>query len=79
MGKTRAIFLRDGDSTYWVEYRRATAGATYKPGLVIYRTDPPPLSAIVSPNPEDGLGAEFASTVGSDIWMLNWDNYTYLR
>ena len=79
VGKTRAIFLRDGDSTYWVEYRRATAGATYKPGLVIYRTDPPPLSAIVSPNPEDGLGAEFASTVGSDIWMLNWDNYTYLR
>jgi len=79
VGKTRAIFLRDGNSTYWVEYRRALANASYKPGLVIYRTDPPPLSAIVSPNPEDGLGAEFPTSVGSDIWMLNWDNYAYSR
>jgi len=79
VGSTRAIFLRDGKSTYWVEYRRANSKATFKPGLVIYRTDPPPASAIVSPNPEDQLAGEFSTAVGSDIWMLNWDNYTYQR
>ncbi|MFZ9922583.1 MAG: hypothetical protein ACO3E4_06705, partial [Candidatus Nanopelagicaceae bacterium] len=47
-GKPRAIFLRDGRSTYWIEYRKASS--RYKAGLVIYRTDPPPSSAIVSPN-----------------------------
>jgi len=79
VGKTRAIFLRDGKATYWVEYRRAQANAGYKPGLVIYRTDPPPISSVVSPNPEDELGSEYSNSVGSDIWMLNWDNYTYIR
>ncbi|MEN9542799.1 MAG: hypothetical protein RL239_452 [Actinomycetota bacterium] len=78
-GPTRAVFLRDGKSTYWVEYRRADAKATYKPGLVIYRTDPPPISAVVSPNPEDSLSPEFDSDVAMDFWMLNWDNYTYVR
>ena len=76
-GATRAIFLRDGNSTYWVEYRRASQRATYKPGLVIYRTDPPPFSSIVSPNPEDGIAREFNSQIATDIWMLNWDDYTY--
>ncbi|NDC49234.1 MAG: hypothetical protein EBZ61_09200, partial [Micrococcales bacterium] len=79
VGATRAIFLRDGKSTYWVEYRRANAKATYKPGLVIYRTDPPPASAIVSPNPEDSVLGEVSSAVGADVWMLNWDSYTYQR
>jgi hypothetical protein len=79
VGATRAIFLRDGKSTYWVEYRRANAKATYKPGLVIYRTDPPPASAIVSPNPEDSLLGDISSAVGADVWMLNWDSYTYQR
>jgi len=78
-GGTRAVFLRDGRSTYWIEYRRAKVGAPYKPGLVIYRTDPPPISAVVSPNPEDSLSPEFDADVTSDIWMLNWDNYTYVR
>ena len=78
-GGTRAIFLRDGKSAYWIEYRRAKAGATYNPGLVIYRSDPPPISAVVSPNPEDSLSPEFDEDVTSDIWMLNWDNYTYFR
>lgn len=78
-GDIRAIFIRDEKSTYWIEYRRAKAGDAHKPGLVIYRTDPPPISAIVSPNPEDQLAQEFSSGVGSDIWMLNWDNYTYVR
>ena len=50
-GKPRAIFLRDGKSTYWIEYRKASA--RYKAGLVIYRTDPPPPSSIQSPNAYD--------------------------
>jgi len=74
---TRAIFIRDGKATYWIEYRRA-AGA-YKPGLVVYRTDPPPVSAIVSPNPEDSSASEFGDGVGKDYWLLNWDDYTYVR
>jgi len=78
-GGTRAIFLRDDKSTYWVEYRRARAEAGIKSGLVIYRTDPPPISSIVSPNPEDQTSAEFSNAVGTDLWMLNWDNYTYVR
>lgn len=78
-GPTRAVFLRDGKSTYWIEYRRANANASYKPGLVIYRTDPPPISAVVSPNPEDSLSPEFDADVASDFWLLNWDNYTYVR
>ena len=78
-GGTRAIFLRDGKSTYWIEYRRANGNVSYKPGLVIYRTDPPPISAVVSPNPEDALSPEFDEDVTADIWMLNWDNYTYSR
>jgi hypothetical protein len=78
-GGTRVLFLRDGKSTYWIEYRRSDSRATYKPGLVIYRTDPPPISAVVSPNPEDALSPEFDEDVTADIWMLNWDNYTYVR
>ena len=41
------------------------------------RLDPPPVSAIVSPNPEDGAAGEFPSVLGTDFWMLNLDNYTY--
>lgn len=78
-GGTRVLFLRDGRNTYWVEYRRASSSATYKPGLIIYRTDPPPISAVVSPNPEDALSPEFDEDVTADIWMLNWDNYTFAR
>lgn len=78
-GGTRAIFLKDGRVTYWIEYRRLSNVANSKPGLVIYRTDPPPISAVVSPNPEDSLSPEFDEDVASDIWMLNWDNYAYSR
>jgi len=73
----KAIFIRDGKAGYWVEYRRKTDGAVYKPGLAIYRLDPPPVSAIVSPNPEDAAASEFPSVLGTDFWMLNLDNYTY--
>lgn len=73
-GKPRAIFLRDGRSTYWIEYRRATS--LYKAGLVIYRTDPPPRSAVISPNSNDAQ-YEATEAIGTDIWMLNLDSFTY--
>ena len=73
----KAIFIRDGKAGYWIEYRRKTDGVAYKPGLAIYRLDPPPVSAIVSPNPEDGAGSEFPAVLGTDVWMLNLDDYQY--
>jgi hypothetical protein len=74
---TKAIYIRDGKAAYWIEYRRKTDGVGYKPGLAIYRLDPPPISAIVSPNPEDTGTNEFSQVLGSDVWMLNLDNYVY--
>ena len=71
---TRAIFVRDGKSTYWIEYRRASDG--YTPGLAIYRTDPPPLSSIVSPNVGDSAEAP-TSAVTSDVWLMNLDSFKY--
>jgi len=73
----KAIFIRDGRAAYWIEYRRKTDGAGYKPGLAIYRLDPPPISAVVSPNPEDAEASEFGSVLGTDVWMLNLDTYQY--
>jgi hypothetical protein len=73
----RAIYIRDGKAAYWVEYRRKLDGAGYKPGLAIYRLDPPPISAVVSVNPEDAEAAEFGSVLGTDVWMLNLDTYQY--
>jgi hypothetical protein len=74
----KAIFIRDGKAGYWIEYRRRTDGVAYKPGLAIYRLDPPPVSAIVSPNPQDSTAEEFGAGLGIDVWMLNLDNYKYL-
>ncbi len=76
-GGVRAIFIRDGKSTYWIEYRRPKAGLQYKPGLVVYRTDPPPIAFIESPNPEDTLLNERSLAVSADLWMLNLDDYKY--
>ena len=73
-GGTRAVFLRDGTTTYWIEYRKA--GGNYKAGLVIYRTDPPPSGSIQSPNPADAAGTT-STEVGTDIWMMNLDNFVY--
>jgi hypothetical protein len=72
----KAIFVRDGKSAYWIEYRRTLDGVGYKPGLVIFRIDPPPASAVVSPNTEDEE-SEFDSLLGTDVWMLNLDSYVY--
>jgi hypothetical protein len=74
---TKAIFIRDGKAAYWIEYRRKTDGVGYKPGLAIYRLDPPPISSVVSPNPEDAAASEFGSVLGTDVWMLNLDTYQY--
>jgi hypothetical protein len=73
----KAIFIRDGKAAYWIEYRRKTDGVGYKPGLAIYRLDPPPISSVVSPNPEDAAASEFGSVLGTDVWMLNLDTYQY--
>ena len=73
----RAIYIRDGSAAYWIEYRRSLNGVGYKPGLVIFRIDPPPISSVVSPNPEDALAGEFSNELGTDVWMLNLDTYKY--
>ena len=73
----RAIYIRDGKAAYWIEYRRKLDGVGYKPGLAIYRLDPPPITSIVSPNPEDAAAAEFGPVLGTDVWMLNLDAYQY--
>jgi len=73
----KVIFIRDGKSAYWIEYRRKTDAAGYKPGLAIYRLDRPPISAVVSVNPEDAEAADFGSVLGTDVWMLNLDTYQY--
>jgi len=73
----KAIYLRDGKSAYWIEYRRANPDVLYKAGLVVFRLDPPPISSVVSPNPEDAAASEFGDGLGTDVWMLNMDNYKY--
>ena len=73
----RAIYIRDGKAAYWVEYRRKLEGVGYKPGLAIFRLDPPPITSVVSPNPEDAAAEEFGMALGTDVWMLNLDSYQY--
>ena len=73
----RAIFLRDGKAAYWIEYRRTLSGVGYKPGLVIFRIDPPPIASVVSLNPEDTTANEFGDGLSTDVWMLNLDTYSY--
>ena len=75
---TKAIYLRDGKAAYWIEYRRKLPGVSYNAGLAIYRLDPPPISALQSPNPEDMTQPEFSQALGVDVWMLNLDSYTYV-
>ncbi|NBR25723.1 MAG: hypothetical protein EBU08_18460, partial [Micrococcales bacterium] len=73
----RAIYMRDGKAAYWIEYRRKLEGVGYKPGLAIYRIDPPPITSVVSVNPEDSAAGEFGEGLGNDVWMLNLDTYQY--
>ena len=70
----RAIFIRLGKATYWIEYRKGEDG--YTPGLAVYRTDPPPPSSIVSPNSSDAV-EDPTQGVASDVWLMNLDSYRY--
>lgn len=73
-GRARAIFLRDGGSTYWIEFRRSSE--INQAGIVVYRTDPPPGESVISPIPEDKLQYRTMS-LSTDIWLLNLDNFIY--
>ena len=73
----RAIFIKDGTSSYWIEYRRPKVAQSYRPGLVIYRSDPPPAKFIDSPNPFDSADSEIGTGVTTDMWMLNLDSLIY--
>ena len=74
----KALYIRDGKSAYWVEYRRKIPNVNYEAGLAIYRLDPPPVASVVSPNPEDLTQSEFSQSLGIDVWMINLDSYTYV-
>ncbi len=76
-GGVRAIFIRDGKATYWIEYRRPRPDNSFVPGLVFFRTDPPQSQFIDSPNLEDRIEGDPGLAVGTDIWMLNLDSYKY--
>lgn len=72
---TRAIFIRDASAAYWVEYRTADPGNDIREGLVIYRTDAPPASSVVSPlaQPVDPVGIGLTT----DVWMISLGDYSY--
>jgi hypothetical protein len=70
----RALFIRIGKATYWIEYRKGEDG--YTPGLAVYRTDPPPASSVVSPNASDAVEAP-TQAVTSDVWLMNLDSFRY--
>ena len=73
----RAIYIRDGKAAYWIEYRRKMDGDKYKPGLAIFRLDPPSINSLVSSNPEDLTAGDFGGVLGTAVWMLNLDDYQY--
>jgi len=76
-GTFRAIFIKDRDVAYWLEYRRPSERINFNPGLVILRTDPPSSKYIRSPNPIDTNPSNTLKSVTSDYWMLNLGDYLY--
>jgi len=73
----RAIFIKTGNLTYWIEYRNELGPRGVGEGLVLYRTDPPPASAVLSPLPTDissDISGEFLPTA---IWVMNFGDYRY--
>jgi len=74
----RSIFLRDKEASYWIEYRRESFNGLNKPGLVIYRIDPPLPGAIVSPNPDYVDELRLNDAVSKDMWLINLDDFQYL-
>ena len=76
-GGLKGIFVRDADSAYWIEYRRATSSQSLNSGLVIYRSDPPPFQFIVDPIPTETIFGAQGIGVSTDVWMLNLDSFNY--
>ena len=73
----RAIFVKSGRFTYWIEYRKESILRGVGEGLVLYRTDPPPISAISSPlGPELGDDPD-SNYLPTDVWMMNFGNFQY--
>lgn len=73
---TRALFIRDKTAAYWVEYRKADPENGIEPGLVLYRTDPPPGTSVESPIVSDQTDA-VGTGVTTDVWMISLGTYTY--
>ncbi len=76
-GALKGIFLRDRSATYWVEYRRPTASQTFAPGLVVYRSDPPPYQFVDTPLTDEAISGTPGLGVTTDMWMLNLDSFSY--
>ena len=73
----KSLFIRDQGSSYWIEYRGKSSGGNIKPGLIIYRIDPPPVNAQISPN--TGAASRYSeNSIPADIWVINLDDYRYL-
>lgn len=70
----RALYIHDGSSVYWVEYR--PAGDGYASGLAVFRTDTPiDPTATVSPNTE--YTGVYTGDSSGDAWLLNLGDYKY--
>jgi hypothetical protein len=74
----RSIFLRDKDASYWIEFRKDSFNGVNKPGLVIYRIDPPPAGAVISPNQDSVKEIFINDEISTDMWLINLDDYQYL-
>lgn len=75
----KGIFLRDGDSAYWLEYRRAVENQGIESGLVVYRSDPPPYEFTESPLGESTISGKPGLGVSTDMWMLNLNDFVHTQ
>jgi len=76
-GTLKGIFLKDGSAAYWLEYRRPTSSQSFSPGLIVYRTDPPPYQFVDTPLADEAIVGTPGLGVTTDMWMLNLDSYSY--
>jgi hypothetical protein len=70
----RGLFIHEGTSVYWIEYRPALRNI--KAGLAVYRSDLPSRQTTISSANPEYTGAYTGDSSG-DIWLLNLDNYSY--
>ena len=75
----KGIFFRDGNSAYWLEYRRAMENQGFDSGLVIYRSDPPPYEFTESPLGTSTISGKPGLGVSTDMWMLNLNNFVHTQ